>query len=416
MADAFGATQSLLRQRPASPGVMRARLDRNRPSPMDRDPYGERERSVARGMDMSGVTAFMVVLLIGILVLLIINTTDTHATKKATQATVANTAMSATALGVVTDVNVDVNSTEFANTLSAEFAVLLDLLQGLFNASTPAPEVTVTAFTSVMDVTATRPVDPATNSSEACHVGFFGHNTDVDTGTVPEAVWPVGGLNPYPAVAEPLLISSTSATDAAPGGTGCRQLFISGVDDAFHLKTETIMLDGTSDISTVHSYTRINRAECRDVGSNGVNAGNIDGVTTPGGDILFRVPMGTGRAQQAFATVPYGRDACLYSIHADILRLPSVSTSVQVEVEIYMRYNTIGATASWERVDLMSVVARGSSSVMRVYRPCRPVDAKTDIRVVLPYVGQSNVRIGVSFDLRVERTKDDPPPYNPVLM
>ncbi len=103
-------------------------------------------------------------------------------------------------------------------------------------------------------------------------VVVFGYNSDLDTSE--ESVWPDGGTVPHPTVASVLDIVSTDAADAS-AGTGARTVFIEGLDGDYNVVSETVTLNGTTDVSTVEEYLYINQFYVVTVGSGGANAGTI---------------------------------------------------------------------------------------------------------------------------------------------
>jgi hypothetical protein len=101
---------------------------------------------------------------------------------------------------------------------------------------------------------------------------IFGYNPDVDTSE--ESVWPDGGVVPHPTTASVLDIVSTSGNDDA-AGTGARTVFIEGLDGDYNIVSETVILDGTNNVSTVEEYLYINKFYVATAGSGGANAGEI---------------------------------------------------------------------------------------------------------------------------------------------
>lgn len=103
-------------------------------------------------------------------------------------------------------------------------------------------------------------------------VQVFGYNPDLDTSE--ESVWPDGGTVPHPTVASVLTIVSTDAADAA-AGTGARTVYIEGVDGDYNVVSETVELDGTTDVDTTAEFLYVNKFYVVTAGSGGVNAGTI---------------------------------------------------------------------------------------------------------------------------------------------
>lgn len=121
-------------------------------------------------------------------------------------------------------------------------------------------------------------------------ITVFGYNADVDTAE--ETIWPYGGLQPHPATALSMKVSSTDADDTALGN-GARTVFVEGLDANYNVISETVTLNGLTAVQTVKSYLRINDAYV-------ASAGTSNGAE---GDIYF----GTG-------TVTAGVPATVYEI------------------------------------------------------------------------------------------------------
>lgn len=136
---------------------------------------------------------------------------------------------------------------------------------------------------------------------------LFGRNADVDTGTVPEDVWNVGGAYPFPSAAAATTIVSGSAEDdpdkgAGVPGTGAHSVFIEGVDANFEWACETIALNGAAAVTCVNQYLRVNRVVVASVGTNLTNVGIID--VKHGATVLARIAAGEGINQSAVFSVP----------------------------------------------------------------------------------------------------------------
>src|SRR5210317_907931 len=99
----------------------------------------------------------------------------------------------------------------------------------------------------------------------------FGFNSSVDTTLA--TVWDQGGLYSYLGSASALYISSSSANDTA-AGTGARTVTVSGLDNNFDQKVETVTLNGQSGVELNGStWFRVNRIVVNTAGSGGANAG-----------------------------------------------------------------------------------------------------------------------------------------------
>jgi hypothetical protein len=113
-------------------------------------------------------------------------------------------------------------------------------------------------------------------------VVIFGYNPDVDTTRV--TVWPYTGILTFPSPAAQLKVSSSNANDTA-NGTGARTVFLSGLDANHAEISETVTLNGQTEVLTTKSYLHINNAYVATAGSGLSAAGDIyfgAGVVTAG--------------------------------------------------------------------------------------------------------------------------------------
>lgn len=116
------------------------------------------------------------------------------------------------------------------------------------------------------------------------NVLVFGYNADIDQ--TEESVWPDGGTVPHPTVASVLKISSSDANDTS-AGTGARTVYIEGLDGDYEVVSETVTLNGQTEVNTTNSYLYVNSFYVLTTGSGGVNAGNINAGT---GTVTAGVP------------------------------------------------------------------------------------------------------------------------------
>lgn len=144
-------------------------------------------------------------------------------------------------------------------------------------------------------------------------VTALGSNPDIDTASVPEDVWSVGGLYPWMTASTALEIISTSASDAA-AGTGARTVTIFGLDANYLEVNQTVTLNGLTPVAIPTSLFRVNSALIMSAGSNGTNVGDINIRRVTGGTIQAQIPVGYGITRQAIFTVPAGNTLSVHSI------------------------------------------------------------------------------------------------------
>jgi hypothetical protein len=142
------------------------------------------------------------------------------------------------------------------------------------------------------------------------HKTLFKFGINGDVGTSVETVWAQGGTYVYPSAATVMKISSSSADDAA-AGTGARTILIAGLGANYNEISETVTLNGQTEVNTVNSYLRISRMFVVTAGSGATAVGTIyagTGTVTSGvpATVYGMIAIGANQTQMAFWTVPAG--------------------------------------------------------------------------------------------------------------
>ncbi len=141
-------------------------------------------------------------------------------------------------------------------------------------------------------------------------VTALGNNPDVDQGTVPETIWPEGGLYPWKTSAGALEVVSTSADDL-PAGAGIGAISLTLLDGNYNETVMPITLNGTTAVAISGTWLRINGGLITTKGSGAASVGAVNA-----GDIIIRdsgagttraiIPATKGILRQAVYTVPAG--------------------------------------------------------------------------------------------------------------
>ena len=129
-------------------------------------------------------------------------------------------------------------------------------------------------------------------------VELFGYSASVGStalGPLWEGLTLSGGAYTYPSSASQLTITSTSASDNAN-----LSVQVNGLDSGYNLLSETIALNGTSNVTTTNSYLRINNMAC----TNGTNVGNVSAKISS--TTYAQINAGIGQTQMSIYTVPKG--------------------------------------------------------------------------------------------------------------
>ena len=177
----------------------------------------------------------------------------------------------------------------------------------------------------------------------------FGYNADIDTGT--EDVWSAGGVKVWPTSAGVATVVSTStADDASPAGTGAWTVRFEGLDSSFNEITEDFTLDGTTPVVGTKSFYRIHRGYVLTAGTGQVNAGQI--TATVGGNVQSAIPIAVGQSQQCHYTVPAG-----YTLLIDeyAVACGKETTGDQVVVLGQIRLNAGANNESWRSITAVAI-------------------------------------------------------------
>jgi hypothetical protein len=140
-------------------------------------------------------------------------------------------------------------------------------------------------------------------------IDFACYNPDIDTGTVPETIWPVGGLYAFRTAAAVVEVISSSAEDdpdkgAGVPGTGAHSITIWGLDANWLPVYETIALNGTAAVAGTVEFLRINQTHVEAAGTGMVNAGNITVRDASAGTTRHYIAAGEGISQVGVYSTP----------------------------------------------------------------------------------------------------------------
>lgn len=221
----------------------------------------------------------------------------------------------------------------------------------------------------------------------------YGANPDIDIGTGFEVLWNGGdwytGFDAT--VADVVTVVSSSANDAT-GGTGARDVTLSGLDAAGIEIEETITLNGTTPVDSTLSYLRMHRARVGSVGSLDFNDGEITVAQKATPAVVFAVlPAENGSTMISAYTIPAGKTAYITSWFAAFSNLDRGTAIV--------RLNMRKPSESRRVMEQQSLLADGTSVLPRVYNPPKgPIPALTDIWISAES-DTNNVGVAGGFDL-----------------
>jgi hypothetical protein len=163
-------------------------------------------------------------------------------------------------------------------------------------------------------------------------INIFGYSAAVGSsalGPLWEGLTLSGGACAYPGSAAQLVLVSDSASD-----TTALSVRIDGLDASYAPISETIAMNGTTNVTTTNSFLRINLMST----TNGLNVGNITAKISS--TTYAKINAGIGQTQMSLYTVPKGYTFYLSYIQADA-SIGFTSSNYMKYVE-YNKDNTTG--------------------------------------------------------------------------
>jgi len=164
-------------------------------------------------------------------------------------------------------------------------------------------------------------------------VSIFGYQSAITTTFIP--VWENATTYTYPTSASTMTVVSTSANDNTAAS-----ILINGLDSNFNPISETIFLNGTTGVTTVNSYLRINSLIMM---SGGTGFKTNQGVITvkQSANIVAQINTGVGKSQSTIYTVPNG-----YSFYLDLAEVNTSnsytgSTIITYKVQVINNINNV---------------------------------------------------------------------------
>lgn len=217
-----------------------------------------------------------------------------------------------------------------------------------------------------------------------------GHNPLLAADTA-EDVWSQGGTRSIFSAAETFNLVSGSASDTA-AGTGARMVKIVGLDSAYALQTETVTLNGTTDVETSNSYLHIHKMEVILSGSGQTNAGAITATGTTSSNVISSIAAGDGRAQQSHFMVPAGYTCFITDVLYSTYRSSGTGRK-EAEFFLYTLNNTTNTKELIQKVGVASeTIFQQAGSIKR------QIPAKT--LIWLAAVAESaNTAVSAQLDL-----------------
>jgi len=148
----------------------------------------------------------------------------------------------------------------------------------------------------------------------------FGRNPATVTG---DAIWQISSAYTTPPTASLCnVVSSSTDDDGSPTGVGAWTVRISGINELFDAVTEDVVLNGTSNVSTVNRYWHINTAYVLTSSTAAGSIGTITITTTAVGTaVLGNLAIGYNQTQSSIYMVPRNYTAYIYTVECNVQNL-----------------------------------------------------------------------------------------------
>lgn len=140
----------------------------------------------------------------------------------------------------------------------------------------------------------------------------------------------------YPATAEVVNVVSTDAgDDGSPEGLGAFTLEINGIDEFFDIATETVTLNGTTNVPTTTKFWHINTARVTTASTVAGALGTLTLTSSAAGTpTMVTLAIGTNRTQVSNYMVPRN---CAAYFNKPQMTFVNTSNNAQCEVALYER-------------------------------------------------------------------------------
>ena len=237
-------------------------------------------------------------------------------------------------------------------------------------------------------------------------VNINGLNTDVDTGTIPETVGPLGSIYEFIAYdtgatnngAQFLRVASTSANDTE-SGTGANHVLIEGLDKDFKEISEVVVMNGTNAVATANQYLRLNNAQVVLAGSLEKNAGTIT-ITNAANSShdLGKIRTNVSKMQQAVYSVPANHTAYILEFQGSMSRSSSSgSAALDLIIREPKTRATLGDNFVQSTPHTLSLQDDGSRTFSKLFALPIKVPQLSDIIVRCVYVSANNTSVNASL-------------------
>ena len=236
-------------------------------------------------------------------------------------------------------------------------------------------------------------------------INKFGRNPDIDQAASATAVnlgrsvWDggiAGAANwVEPTTARTHQIVSTDADDDTDGGgtnAGARTVEIFGLDSAYARQSETVTLNGTSNVATANTYTMVHRMVVRSAGATGYNEGDITATADTDGTVTAKITATFSQTLMAIYMIPAGETGYMTSWKAELHKAGGDATYA----DVFLMSKAFGEV--WRIRDIDALSSDGGGHVQQPYNPYKTFQAK-ELIMVIANPSKDGQDMSAGFDL-----------------
>lgn len=216
-----------------------------------------------------------------------------------------------------------------------------------------------------------------------------GYNGDVDTGAT-EDVWTQGASWAAPTTARIHTVKSGSASDDS-GAAGARTVLVEGLDANWAPASETVTLNGVSDVATAAQYIRVHKLTVTGAGSLAYNKGIVTATAQTDATVTCAIAAQDNVSRQAIFTIPAGDVGLIRSFSGNL----GFSKVGKVNFTLQTRDNA--GAAAWMSQAVLTVV---SGPMTQKFDPPLLVTEKSDIRIRAT-VNSDNSECSAAFGVEI---------------
>ena len=159
----------------------------------------------------------------------------------------------------------------------------------------------------------------------ASHINKFGYNESV--GTSFELITDLG-TNVLPSSAGIVTLVSADTNDTS-AGTGARTVEVQGLDENYLPLTETLTMNGNTNVVGSSSFLRVFRMRVVTAGTGEINAGNI--TASIGGSNVAQILADKGQTLMAVYTIPAGKSGYLTKFQGSLSKNQEAVFKIRVK-------------------------------------------------------------------------------------